>query len=586
MRAGILLVHGYTGSPEDLEPLAERLTALAGDLRVMALRLPGHDAGAAPAFDEARFIGAIRAAAGTLRTEGREIVVIGHSTGGILTLAAIAEHALSPRFLVLAAAPNRIDGSDLARWRNHAGGGNDISFTSLARMVSLVNAISGTPGAGRFPVLVLHGDADELVPGGRVVGWQGRFAGPVRTVIVPDAGHDLFTGLRGRFAADIVARATADALREATAEETGIIGKMVLAEPKAARFLSLWPASAGHIVRSPGARVAFAGPPGLGPEADNEPTFANIEITTRCDLGCPHCARRFKIREEKEMPADRFERVLDLLPHAYRVTLVGLGEPLLHPRIVDFVARASSRERRVAVVTNAVNLSADVSRGLIDAGLDAISFSLDAAVPEAAAKARPGSGIDRVIGNIETFSAISARTRPVDKAVFAAVSNATAPFLGSLVETVARLGVDALMLSDLNFSENLPHTLWKNAGDPVRDAVDRAVRKAFSLRLPVLSVSGLEELGLAARFEKHLLIPPARLYQRSERRRHCLSPWQTLPVAVDGAVTVCDCQPEREIGNLFDRPLGEIWNGAAMSGHRARMLGDEPPGPCVICPRF
>ncbi len=586
MRAGVLLVHGYTGSPRDLEPLAGRLSALAGDFRVISLLLPGHDAGAGPVFDEAGFIAAIGAAAGTLRAEGREIVVVGHSTGGILALAAVAEHALSPRLLVLAAAPGRIDGSDLARWRNRPGEKSDISFTSLARMVSLINAVGEASVAARFPVLLLHGDGDELVPCGKVLAWRGRFSGPVRTVIVPGAGHDLFRGSRGGFAVDVVARAAADALREETAEEARIIAKMTLAEPKAANFLALWPVSAGHLARSPGVKRAFAGPPALGPEPDNEPTLANIEITTRCDLGCPYCARRFKTREERDMPAERFDRILDLLPHAYRVTLVGLGEPLLHPQIVDFVARASSRGRRVAVVTNAVHLSGETSHRLIDAGLDAISFSLDAAVPEAAAKARPGAGIDKVIANIETFTAISARTRPVAKAVFAAVSMATAPFLDGLVETVARLGVDALMLSDLNFRENLPHTLWKNAGGPIKDTVHRAVRKAFSLRLPVLSVGGLEEIGIAAHYEKHLLIPPARLYRRSERRRHCLSPWQTLPVAADGAVTICDCQPREEIGNLFDRPLGDIWNGKAMADHRGRMLGDEPPGPCVICPRF
>jgi len=586
VRAGILLVHGYTGSPRDLEPLAGKLSALSGDFRVVSLLLPGHDAGAGPVFDEAGFIGAIRAAAGTLRAEGREIVVVGHSTGGILALAAIAKHALSPRLLVLAAAPGRIDGSDLSRWRNRPRENNDISFTSLARMVSLTNAVGDAPVAARFPVLLLHGDRDELVPCEKVLAWRGRFSGPVRTVIVPGAGHDIFRGARGGIAVDAVARAAADALREETAEEAGTIGKMTLAEPKAASFLALWPASAGHLARSPGVRRAFAAPAGLGPEPDNEPVFANIEITTRCDLGCPYCARRFKTRQEKEMPAERFDRILDLLPHAYRVTLVGLGEPLLHPRIFDFVARASSRGRRVAVVTNAVHLSEETSHRLIDAGLDAISFSLDAAVPEPAAKVRPGAGIDNVVANIETFTAISARTRPVAKAVFAAVSTATAPFLDRLVETVARLGVDALMLSDLNFEENLPHTLWRNSGGPVRDTVHRAVRKAFALRLPVLSVSGLEEIGIAAHYEKHLLIPPARLYQRSARRRHCLSPWQTLPVAVDGAVTICDCQPREELGNLLDRPLGEIWNGKAMADHRGRMLGEEPPGPCVICPRF
>ena len=286
------------------------------------------------------------------------------------------------------------------------------------------------------------------------------------------------------------------------------------------------------------------------------------------------------------MPRDRFGRLLDLLPHAWRVTLAGLGEPLLHPDVAGLVSEASSRGRRVAIVTNAVLLTEEMSRRLIDAGLDAITFSLDTADIGTASAVRAGAALETSIGNIRTFAAVSSETRPVAKAVFSAVSSSTVPHLERLVETVARLGVDALMLSDLNFQANLSRTVWKNADDRTKAAIHRSIRKAFSLRLPVLSVTGLEEFAPATRYRDHLLIPPSRLYERRNRRRFCLSPWQTLPVDVEGAATPCDCRPGEPFGNVLDQPFGELWNGSRMRDHRRRMLEESPPGACAACPRF
>jgi hypothetical protein len=51
-------------------------------------------------------------------------------------------------------------------------------------------------------------------------------------------------------------------------------------------------------------------------------------------------------------------------------------------------------------------------------------------------------------------------------------------------------------------------------------------------------------------------------------------------------VTLCDCQPDQGVGNLFSEPLGDIWNGRIMGEFRRTMLGDDPPEACRVCPRF
>jgi len=583
---GVLLIHGYTGSPREIAPLAAGIETMPGPVEVSVLLLPGHGDRIPPAFDPERFVPAIGSEVERFRRAGREIVIVGHSTGGILALSAIAEYAIVPRLLVLASVPNRIDGSHFERWRIHSAGNPGISLTSMARMVSTTNRVGSEVRSGRVPVLIVHGERDELVPVEDAFTWRMRFSGPVRTVVVPGAGHDLFNTDPGGFAVDVVRRSAADALHIVTDDEKETLRRLADAEPSAARFLARSPHSASHLANSPGAGGLRETPFAPGPVADTEPVIANIEITTRCNLRCAFCARTSIRRKERDMPLGRFGRLLDLLPHAWRVTLVGLGEPLLHREVADFVSEASSRGRHVTLATNAVLLTEEMSRRLIGAGLDAVAFSLDAVDAGPASTVRAGATVETSIGNIRTFAAVSSKTRPVAKAVFSAVSSSTAPYLERLVETVARLGVDVLMLSDLNFPANRSHTVWKNIDERTKSIVDRAVRKAFSLRLPVLSVTGLEEFAPAARYREHLLIPPSMLYHRQQKRRFCLSPWQTLPVDVDGTATLCDCRPEDPIGNILHQPFGDLWNGSRMRNYRRRMLDDPPPEACVACPRF
>ena len=586
MTPGILMIHGYTGSPHDFEPLTAGIGTMPASVEVSAVLLPGHGDPSPPAFDPEGFVRAIGSEAERFRRSGREIVIVGHSTGGILALSAIAEYGIVPRLLVLVSVPNRIDGTHFERWRIHPKGKSGASLTSLARMVTMTNRAGSERRNGTYPVLLLHGERDGLVPPEDAFAWGNRFPGPVRKVFVPRAGHDLFKGSHGGFAVDVVRRSVEDALHIVTDTEKETLRALISAEPSAGRFLAGSPGSARHLANSPGARVSRGEPIEPGPSADTEPVFANIEITTRCNLRCAFCARAAIRREERDMPPERFARLLDLLPHAWRVTLAGLGEPLLHPDVADFVLEASSRGRRVTLVTNAVLLTEEMTRRLIAAGLDAVTFSLDAAGAGPASAVRAGAAVETAIENIRTFAAVSSETRPVAKAVFSAVSSSTVPHLEHLVETVARLGVDALMLSDLNFPANRSRTVWKNADERTRATVRRAVRKAFSLRLPVLSVTGLEELAPAARYRDHLLIPPAGLYQRREKRRFCLSPWQALPVDVDGTMTVCDCRPDDPVGNIMDRPFGDLWNGSPMRRHRRGMLADPPVETCAACPRF
>lgn len=559
----VLLVHGYSGTPGDLAPLAEGLDEVLGPghTRLVALH-PQWRGGPPPPFDREAFLALLAAEA----EGGRPLVVIGHSTGGTLALLA----SLDPDLLVLLATPPRVGLDHLARLQAATRPGNEAP--GLLDLARLVKAINEAGAAGLPPgTLVVHGEDDPLVPPADLAHW-GPAARPVR---VPGAGHHLP-------AAPVLA-AVLEALPPALtgAEQE----RLRLLEPQVARFADRVPGGWQALGRSPSARRALGTgmglPPGLGPLAP-PPVLANLEVTTRCPHTCPSCARASGAPHRGDL--DRFQEVLDRLPHASRLTLVGLGEPTLHPRLAELVALAAGEGRSVGLVTSGAALTPDLARSLVQAGLGGATFSLDAGEADLAGRLRPGVPFARTLAHLTEAARIFGDRVP--RAVFTAVGTANARHLAPVADLALALGARAWMLSDLNFAANRDLSLAGAATGEDQAAIREAVDGAMAAGLPVLHVRGLEELGKPFRLRELLLRPVDQLWSRSPGHASCLSPWQTLALGADGTITACDCQPGEVVGNLFETPFQALWNGPGMVRLRQELLAGTPRAACRHCPRL
>lgn len=593
---GIVLVHGYRGSPADLAPLESTLVERYGSQSVQNLCLPDHGIGQIPRFDEACFQSAVAVALDRQRDQGRRLVLIGHSIGGSLALTEIARRLAEDRdslkallLLVLCATPPRIDISYAKRWKDHVAE-RESSIDDVRAFVSLVNRLARRrPLAVPAPVLFLHGDADELVPIDDAGLWRkDRLATAQRHVHIRGATHQLFIGHGAQIAIDAIVRAIDDA-RQRGASFVENRGTRTLFEllPGLESFCSAWPDSLRHVTHGPAGRRAVGEDYDFRAIAAYEPTLANIEITTRCNLSCPACARTQLKPPPSTMSREDFSRVLANLPHAFRVVLVGLGEPLMHPEVVDFIELAVAQERRVGLVTNGMLLDSDLSRALAKSGLTSITFSLDAADQSTANRVRPGSNIKKISENIH-FLIDECRRCGVNlgTSAFTALRSETIEKFEAIVDFAADHELDALMVTDLNFAFNQAISVRHGFTPEHARAFRNAIKRAATRRLAVLSVWGLEEFALHIRYRDHLIFRGGQFVFRAERHGRCASPWQTIPVRVNGDLTVCDCQPETVIGNIHQQPLSAWWNGPVMQEHRRRMLSENPPGPCRICPRF
>ena len=129
------------------------------------------------------------------------------------------------------------------------------------------------------------------------------------------------------------------------------------------------------------------------------PAKVYVEPTTACNLACATCVRHAWDEPEGWMTWETFEAVVDGLEGG-TVAVMGLGEPLLHPRFPDMVRLAKDRGLRTEVTTNALLLDEHLAADLLEAGLDQLVVSIDGASAEAFGRVRSGASLERVVENV------------------------------------------------------------------------------------------------------------------------------------------------------------------------------------------
>ena len=230
---GAVLVHGFTGTPYEMQYLGEQL-ARAG-VSVHGLRLPGHGTRVED-LDRTTYrdwADAVEDAFDSLRLMCGQVAVVGQSLGGLLALH-LAAHRPDVAAVASLAAPLWLDGlagrvADWAargalRWpaipklarsdvrdprvRRENPCYDQIPTKALGELARFMKLVGGELDQIRAPVLVLHGRRDHTAP----VGCAARIAAgtnAVRTRILERSFHLIAADVER----DIVAAEVTDFIR-------------------------------------------------------------------------------------------------------------------------------------------------------------------------------------------------------------------------------------------------------------------------------------------------------------------------------------------------------------------------------------
>lgn len=271
------------------------------------------------------------------------------------------------------------------------------------------------------------------------------------------------------------------------------------------------------------------------------PRKLKLELTNACNLRCIMCPSSQAKRKRGMMDWNLFQQIVHeakriKIPH---VGMYSTGESMLHPRFCDMVAYAKKHDLYVSVCTNAQLLTQDCSRMLIDAGLDAIRYSIEGFRKTRYESIRRGGKFERLLSNIEYFKG-------------------------------------------LRDERKAPTTIWIDSvyfGEGFEEA--RQFCKLFApytdgiYFYPVCNMAGANYLGDAR--------PRGRQDSRQKLRPSpCINLWAVMCITWDGKATLCnyDFEAETVVGDLKTSTLEQLWHSERLNYFRQLHLTgrqDEMP---------
>jgi radical SAM protein with 4Fe4S-binding SPASM domain len=326
------------------------------------------------------------------------------------------------------------------------------------------------------------------------------------------------------------------------------------------------------------------------------PEELQVEVTGACNLRCRMCLVRYAKpigKSEGALSYEQFLELVDGLPNLRKLTLQGLGEPLLSPHLVQMVEHAADREVEVGFNTNGVLLGQAMSERLVAAGLGWLHVSLDGATAETYEDVRHGTDyrprpgqFERVLGNIRALMEVrravrSARPRLL--LVFVAMRRNVAE-LPALVSLAAELGVDGVWVQNLShdFSDTDPAGGYVDIREYAEREALFGAATAHAERSFSLAARRARRLGVELRLPQ-LRDTPAR---RSPHEPACTWPWESAYVTHRGEVQPC-CMvmgsDRGTLGSLDKTSFPKIWRGEAYRRFREQLLSETPPAVCRGC---
>jgi len=313
------------------------------------------------------------------------------------------------------------------------------------------------------------------------------------------------------------------------------------------------------------------------------PIEIQVELVTACNLECEVCPRTIALRHAKNskarqawnrlFPFEKFEELVNQFRELSTVTLHGIGEPLLHPKLSSFVAKASSVGANVRLTTNATLLTNERAEALASAGLGRMVVSLDGTTAQTHERVRAGSNFDETISNIrgamKIWSSFSERPRLEIAMVVSRINEHEAT---AMPEFASQLGADAVSFSPMK---------------PPIQAVEKLVtsRKNWS-RLRTELQAKERQVGIPV-FIRGEPSEDDKPYAAGTHR--CKKPWNSSVILMNGNVMPC-CNihdSQYSLGNAFDDEFMEVWQGDGYSKFRAKLAKEDlVPKACKWCPEF
>src|SRR5712671_2941641 len=311
------------------------------------------------------------------------------------------------------------------------------------------------------------------------------------------------------------------------------------------------------------------------------PVCLYLETTNRCNLLCTTCPRTY---EELEPPADMswdlFRRIVDQLPDIERAVLHGVGEPMLVKALPRMVRYLKDRGTYVLFNTNGTVLNERNGRALIDAELDELRVSLDAANARSYMAVRGKNYFNRILKNVRAFRDLQEREgkeRPRVSAWLTGLKETIAE-LPAFVQVAAEIGVKEVYLQRMVFFESdaiglarPDQALYEHMTREEATHLEAATELARSYGITFSASGAASEPGMSLKRQDD-----------GSPWSLCRRPWTVMYFTANGRALPCCIAPFSQrgyenytLGDATQQSLREIWNGPAYQSFRKALLSDR-----------
>jgi MoaA/NifB/PqqE/SkfB family radical SAM enzyme len=171
-----------------------------------------------------------------------------------------------------------------------------------------------------------------------------------------------------------------------------------------------------------------------------------VESAIACNLNCVMCPWREiakRATAQGIMTAEIWEAIQPYLSQVQSVDFTGGGEPLLQPRLAEWIADATKAGCETGFLSNGLLLKEEKLKEILDAGINWICISMDGATAEMYNKIRIGSNFERVCENVANIARFRAGNIPKTMINFV-LMDVNSHQMEEIVQLAARLGVDQL----------------------------------------------------------------------------------------------------------------------------------------------
>jgi MoaA/NifB/PqqE/SkfB family radical SAM enzyme len=268
------------------------------------------------------------------------------------------------------------------------------------------------------------------------------------------------------------------------------------------------------------------------------------------------------------------------------VVLHGVGEPMMVRALPRMIRYLKDRGVYVLFNTNGTLLTRRAGRELIDAGLDELRISLDAAAPQTFALVRGRDLFARILRNVRAFSALQSELQ--------CASPRVSLWLTGLKETIAELPAFVRLARDIGvFEVYLQRLVYFPEGqglarpesalfEQLNTSEEAHIREAEALAKSLgiaFNASGATEPGTSLRQQRD-----------KQPWSLCRRPWTLMYFTAHGKALPCCIAPfsmrgygSFMLGDATQQSLREIWNGARYQQFRRALLSEQPPMACARC---